>query len=84
MDIPEGFTLTENSLSYPNPSDPETRELREIELELETDADVLVGEVTFPAYALYYVCEDSGGVCYYLRQDFSLTVTVDAKAPTLK
>ncbi len=84
VDVPDGFTLTENSLSISSPEAPETRELRQAELELEVDANHAEGVVTIPAYALYYVCEDSGGVCYYFRQDFALTVTIDADAPTLK
>lgn len=84
VDMPDGFALTENSLSFSNPANAETRELREIEVELEVGANVPEGEVTLPAYALYYVCEDAGGVCYYLRQDFSLSVTIDAEAPALK
>ncbi len=84
LDVPAGFTIVENNLAYSNPSEPETRELRELEIEFAIDELHVDGTVMLPGYALYYVCEDAGGVCYFLRQDFALTVHVDADAPTLK
>jgi len=29
------------------------------------------------AYALYYVCEGLDGVCFFLRQDIPIPLTVD-------
>ena len=84
LNVPAGFTIVENNLVISNPSEPETRELREIEIEFAVDESHAEGTISIPGYSLYYVCEDAGGVCYFLRQDFALTVHVDADAPTLK
>lgn len=40
--------------------------------------------LNIPAYALYYVCENAGGVCYYLRQDFNIALQIDDNAPALR
>ena len=84
VDLPDGLTMVEGDLAFPNPEQPETRELRHIEFEVAL-AETLAGQtLEFPGYALYYVCEDEGGVCYYLRNDFSVSLTVDPDAPTLR
>lgn len=36
-------------------------------------------DVTIPACALYYVCEDVDGTCVYRRQDVTLAVQVKSK-----
>jgi hypothetical protein len=82
--LPEGIEIAENTLAFANPDEPETQELRQVEIELIVGDVHPEGPVTIPGYALYYVCEDAGGVCYYLRQDFDLNLTVDADAPKLK
>ena len=84
IDVSEGIEIAENKFAMSNPEEPETQELRQVEIELIVGKSQPEGAITIPGYALYYVCEDAGGVCYYLRQDFSLNVTVDADAPTLK
>ena len=84
VDLPNGFSLGEGSLTYPNPKKPETRELRIVEFEVAVATDGARGIVEVPAYALYYVCEDKGGKCLYRRKDFSITVVVDDDAVTLK
>ena len=70
--------------TFPCSDTPETKELRQIEFEIAVDAGVSDETRSFPAYALYYVCEDSGGVCYYLRQDFTLSLRISKDAPTLR
>lgn len=75
---------TAGSMQFPNPTEPETQETRTIEFELSVPADAEPGPVEIPAYALYYVCENEGGVCYFLRQDFELAFEIDSEAPTLK
>ena len=84
VDLPEGFELGEGSLSYPNPAEPETREDRAVEFDVVTAEGGRPGVFHLPGYALYYVCEDKGGKCRYLRQDFTFKVVVDTSAPTLK
>jgi len=83
LDLPEGLTLVEGSLDFPNPETPETQELRQVEFEIGIGDSLPAGTHQIPGFALYYVCEDEGGVCRFLRQDFSLTVTVDASATAL-
>ena len=84
VDLPKGVTMVEQATAYPNPETPETRELRQLEFEIEADDSLAEGPVDILAYALYYVCQDEGGVCYYLRQDFTMTFNVDAEAVTLR
>jgi hypothetical protein len=84
LDLPEGVTLIEGSLDFENPETPETQELRQLEFEVQLDDSFEAGAHQIPSYALYYVCDDQGGVCYYLRQDFTLAFTVDGTAAPLK
>ena len=77
-------TLGDSALTYPNPPTPETREVRALEFELTGAKTAKAGVVEIPAYALYYVCENKGGKCRYLRQDFSVPVRIDPAAPTIR
>lgn len=83
VDLPEGYEWVAGEAFYPNPAVPETRELRQIEFEVQSLDDASPGGVSFPGYALYYVCENAGGVCYFLRQDFTLSLTVDSGSTPL-
>lgn len=83
VDLPEGLGIHDAKLSFPNPKEPETRELRTLEFEVSIAEDFAEKTVQAHAYALYYVCEDEGGVCYYLRQDFELGFAVDSSAPKI-
>lgn len=84
LDLPDGLTLGEAHFAYTNPSTPETQELRQLEFEIVTNGDVSSETYVVPGYVLYYVCENSGGTCYYLRQNFSLDLTVSPEAPILQ
>lgn len=84
VDLPDGISMVERNLSFTNPETPETTELRQLELEVALADSIPDGPIDLPAYALYYVCEDEGGVCYYLRQDFTLRFNVDSGAATLR
>ena len=84
VDVPAGAMLGESALTYPNPEAPETQELRTLEFEVALGPSLDPGELNIPAYALYYVCENRGGKCRYLRNDFTLSVTVDPNAPTIR
>jgi len=83
LDPPPGVTLKSQLLRFQNRKDPETQELRTVEAELGLGADLEAGSITIPGYALYYVCEDAGGVCYFLRNDFELKFEVNPGAPIL-
>ncbi|MCH7995696.1 MAG: hypothetical protein IIB57_14805 [Planctomycetes bacterium] len=84
LEVPPGLSLGEGSLVFPNPSKAETQEDRAVEFEVTIADEAQPGVISMPAYALYYVCENKGGKCRYLRQDFRVPIEVDRKAPTLR
>ncbi|MHC5109788.1 MAG: hypothetical protein ACYTHJ_07920 [Planctomycetota bacterium] len=84
LDPPEGITLGEGSLTAPSPSAAESRERRSIQFELAIAGGMKTREVIVPGYALYYVCENAGGKCRYLRQDFQVHVHVDPGAVDIR
>ncbi len=84
VDLPSVMHLAEGEFSYPNPASAETQEDRVLEFELTLGENLPAGEVELPAYALYYVCENKGGKCLYLRQDFTLKFQIDPKAPKIR
>ncbi|MBI4160945.1 MAG: tetratricopeptide repeat protein, partial [Acidobacteria bacterium] len=69
---PPGWTVERRLLTVPNPPDPVSREVRRIEFEALGPPGR--GPGTFPAYALYYVCEDVDGTCLYRRQDIPVKI----------
>ena len=75
IDPPEGFEVQPRLLTAPQGDKTETVEPRRLEFEVRTPSEAR-GTFTLKAYALYYVCEDTGGVCMFLRQDVPVTVTV--------
>ncbi|MCH8968762.1 MAG: hypothetical protein IIA66_06570 [Planctomycetes bacterium] len=84
VDVPGVFTLGEGESKYSNPGKAETRETRVLEFELTVSAKLPAGEVELSAYALYYICENKGGKCLYLRQDFNVKFVVDPQAPKIQ
>ncbi len=91
VDVPGVFTLGEGDSKYSNPyqgvlapGKAETRETRVLEFELTVSDKLPAGEVELPAYALYYICENKGGKCLYLRQDFNVKFAVDPQAPKIR
>ncbi|MCZ6651766.1 MAG: hypothetical protein O7D91_01925, partial [Planctomycetota bacterium] len=74
----------EGTTTYATPAQPETRETRVLEFELSFSPNYPAGEVELPAYALYYVCENKGGKCLYLRQEFNVKFVVDPQAPKIQ
>jgi len=81
LDLPHTVKLGEGQLNYPNPDLPETRDMRTVEFEIAVAKFVKDGPLDVPAHALYYVCENRGGKCRYLRKDFNLSLHVDRHAP---
>ena len=79
-----GARIGEASLTFANPAQPETREPRTLEFEVAVDDSAEPGPLTIDAYALYYVCENKGGKCRYLRKDFTTTINVDPNAPVIR
>ncbi len=84
VDVPRVFTLGEGESKYSNSGKAETQETRVLEFELTVSDKLPAGEVELPAYALYYVCEDKGGKCLYLRRDFNVKFVVDPQAPRIQ
>jgi len=76
IDPPEGFEAQPRLLTAPQGDSPETTEPRRLEFEVRAAAEVS-GTFKLNAYALYYVCEDAGGTCMFLRQDIPVTVTIN-------
>jgi tetratricopeptide (TPR) repeat protein len=76
IDPPEGFDVQPRLVAAPQGDKPETAEPRRLEFEVRAPAEAS-GTFKLNAYALYYVCEDVGGTCMFLRQDIPVTVTVD-------
>lgn len=83
-DVPQGFEMGDGTMICTNPSRPETQEPRAVEFEIKVDKRTPTGSYKIPAYALYYVCQKKGGQCAYLRQDFTIHVTVDENATPIK
>ena len=76
VDAPDGWKVEPQLLTAPQGDRPETSEPRQLEFEVRAAAGAK-GKIKLNAYALYYVCEDAGGVCYFLRKDIPVTITVD-------
>lgn len=76
IDPPEGVEVQPRLLAAPQGDKPETAEPRRLEFEVRAVAEAS-GTFKLNAYALYYVCEDVGGTCMFLRLDIPVMVTVD-------
>ena len=75
IDPPEGLEVQLRLLTAPQGDRPETTEPRRLEFEVRAAAGA-TGTFKLNSYALYYVCEDPGGTCMFLRQDIPVTVTI--------
>jgi tetratricopeptide (TPR) repeat protein len=76
IDPPSEWTALPQLLTAPQGNKPETTEPRHIEFEIQAANDAK-GTSRLSAYALYYVCEGTGGTCSFLRQDIPITIKVD-------
>ncbi len=74
IDLPPGWQADQQYMTVPNPRQPASQETRKIEMELKSPPRSTAGEVSLPAFVLYYVCEDVNGVCFYRRQDIPVKV----------
>ncbi len=73
---PEGWAISTEDLTAPQPPEPVSTETREVQFELR-GAEPSPGMAPVSAYALYYVCEDVDGTCLYRRQDIELSLRVE-------
>ena len=56
-----------------------------LDFEVTCGAETPPGETIFPAYALYYVCEDVKGACLFKRQNVEIVLRVrNNPAETMK
>jgi tetratricopeptide (TPR) repeat protein len=76
LNPPDGWALNSRDLTFPNPRQPVSQEVRKVEFEAKSSESLSSGLVTIPGYALYYVCEDVNGTCLYRRQDLSLKIRI--------
>jgi len=83
-ELPDGLSLGEGMMTFPNPPEAETQEDRFVEFELHVPKTAADGAISIPAQSLYHVCENRGGKCRYLRQDFTIQINVDKNAPGLR
>lgn len=73
---PEGWRVEGRRHVTPNAESATSDESRRIEVEIGVPENAPAGPVSTPAYALYYVCEDTDGVCLYRRQDLEIALTI--------
>lgn len=77
LEAPAGWRLDAPLVTLENPPAAESREARFAEFDLRPVEGAGTGPASTQAgslrgFALYYICEDKGGVCLYRRQDFAI------------
>ena len=78
VDAPAGWNIDRPLLEVDLPPEEISDEPRSFEFELRAPTDTPPGDVSVNAYALYFVCDDTTGVCMYRRQDVELSIPVRA------
>jgi tetratricopeptide (TPR) repeat protein len=77
IDAPEGWEIERRLTTLDQPKEPESTEVRRLEFELKTPKSSKdAGPVTVNGYALYFVCDDANGSCFFLRGDFKFVLNV--------
>jgi hypothetical protein len=76
LDPPAGWSAERRETRAPQPRTAVSTEPREVQVELQAPPEAGAGPVPIPGYALYYVCREADGVCFYRRQDFQVSVDV--------
>ncbi|MCH7729780.1 MAG: hypothetical protein IH991_25420 [Planctomycetes bacterium] len=75
VDGPQGWDISRQLLAAPQGKADESNEIRRLDFEIKAPSTA-TGKTKLNAYALYYVCEDVGGTCLFLRQDINIDVNV--------
>jgi tetratricopeptide (TPR) repeat protein len=75
IDGAEGWTISSRLLEAPQGAQPESVEARRLDFEAKAPATAS-GKTRLAAYALYNTCEQEGGRCLFLRQDFTVELEV--------
>ncbi|MEM7474828.1 MAG: hypothetical protein AAF483_07535 [Planctomycetota bacterium] len=78
IDLPEGWTAAKQLHELTQPAAAESTETRRLEFELNTPVEAKSTELT--GYCLYYVCEEQGGTCMYLRKDIKIPIRIEPDA----
>jgi tetratricopeptide (TPR) repeat protein len=75
VDAPPGWKVTRRLLTSIQPKEAESNEPRTLDFEIQAPA---IGETLLhlPVYALYNVCESTGGKCLFLRKDIEIRIAV--------
>ena len=74
VDPPAGVEVSQRLFELSGKKALLSTEPRAVELELRLRPDQTPGKRDLTGYALYFVCEDEDGICYYLRQDFRVPI----------
>ncbi len=75
VDPPDGVPISERLVRADRPKAAASDEERRVGFEVKVPAGA-TGEVTIPAYALYHICDDSGGQCRFLPLDIGIELRV--------
>lgn len=75
IDAPEGWKVQSQLAVLDQPKEVESKERRTLELEVQAPKDFR-GQAIIKGFALYFVCDDNNGSCYFVRGDFSARVAV--------
>ncbi len=79
---PKGVEVDRRYVTARNATEAASSETRRLEFEVRVAKNVPADRpLEIPAYAVYFVCEDVGGVCMFLRQDLRVKIPV---TPTAK
>jgi hypothetical protein len=76
VDKSDGWKVSPQLVILSQGEQAQSSEIRQLEFEVYAGADAK-GAAKLSAYALYYVCEDTNGVCFYLRKDITVEVAVE-------
>lgn len=74
LNQPDGWLLEKRLFELKQPPEPESSEPRRMELEAKLPKNAK--DTTITGYALYYICENAGGSCMFLRRDFKIPIRV--------
>lgn len=74
---PHGWVVENQLITFPNPDQAVSKEVRKIEFELTWPDTEGAKLIDLPVYALYYVCEDVNGMCLYRRRDIPIKIVLN-------
>jgi hypothetical protein len=75
VDAPSGWKVSRRLLTSTQPKEAQSNEPRTLDFEVQAPASGQ-GPVRLPVYALFNVCEDTGGKCLFLRKDIEIRIVL--------